>query len=224
MNQRVKILLLLSSLFVSGFLLAQKTVTWELAELPQLLNNDLKTTGNPLIVNTKLGKAVYFDGIDDGYLCNINPLVGMKAFTMEVVFKPDGDGFISPRFIHLGEVSGKRLMFETRINNMGKWYFDAHLNTGENKSLTLIDSTFIHNCDQWYTLTVIAANGTMTTYVNGMKELSGKIEFTPFISGKASFGFRQNFASWFKGTIFMIRITPSVLKPHQFLDLHKKLN
>ncbi len=225
MNQRGKItLMLLSALFLSAPLCAQKTVTWELAEMPRSFNNDLKVIGNPLIVKTKLGDAVYFDGIDDGYLCNINPLVGMKAFTLEVVFKPDGDGFISPRFIHFGEVSGKRLMLETRINEKNQWYFDAHLNAGENNSLTLIDSTLTHNSDQWYTLTVVAANGTMTTYVNGIKELGGNIEFTPFNSGKASLGFRQNFASWFKGTIYKIRITPSALIPHQFLNLHNKLN
>ena len=225
MIRNVKIAaMLLLAFSLSGTLAAQKTVTWELAEMPRLLMNNLQVIGNPLNIKTKLGDAVYFDGIDDGYLCNINPLTGMEAFTLEVVFKPDGDGFKSPRFIHLGELNGKRIMFEIRINQSGMWYFDAHLNAGENRSLTLIDSTLTHNSDRWYTASVVASGNTITTYINGTRELSGKIEFTPFVSGKASLGFRQNFVSWFKGSIFMIRVTPIALNPKQFLNLHNKLN
>jgi hypothetical protein len=84
----------------------------------------------------------------------------------------------------------KKYWTNTRNGNPnGKWYFDAHFNAGENKSLTLIDSTKTHSSDQWYTLTIVAANDSMTSYVNGAKELSGKIEFAPFDSSKTSFGF-----------------------------------
>ena len=196
----------------------------KIADMPLMFKEDFKVIGNPLIVKTTLGDAVHFDGIDDGYFLDFNPLKGMKAFTIEVVFKPDGNGYKSPRFMHLGETSGKRVMFETRINQNGKWYFDAHFNAGENKSLTLIDSTKTHISNQWYTLMVVVANDSMTSYVNGAKELSGKIEFAPFDSGKASFGFRQNYSSWFKGTIYMIRISPTLLKRRQFLNLHNELN
>ncbi len=223
-TKRISFLLFLGFLFSFVPLAAQKAVTWKLAELPQVLKGNLDIKGNPLMVKTKLGDAVCFDGIDDGYFSNINPLNGMKAFTLEVVFKPDSDGYKSPRFMHLGDANGKRVMFETRINQRKEWYFDVHFNSGVNVSRTLIDSTLIHLSDKWYTLSVVAANGVMTSYVNGVKELCGSIEFSAFDSGKASLGFRQNYSSWFKGTIYMVRISPGALEPPQFLKLHNKLN
>ena len=224
MKTELKLFLLFFAVLIScTTITAKKTVTWKLAELPVVQKGNIEIVGNPKIVKTKLSDAVLFDG-DDGYFSNINPLNGMDSFTLEVVVKPDGDGYKSPRFMHFGSVGEKRMMCELRINNGKEWYFDAHLNAGEKGSLTLKDSSLTHPTDKWYTISVVCANGHMATYVNGQKELSGNVEFDPFDSGKASFGFRQNYSSWFKGSIYMIRVSPKALRPQNFLKTHNKLN
>ncbi len=198
-------------------------VVWKMAELPALLGDGLETTGAPETVETKLGPAVWFDGTDDAFVSEVNPLVGFSEFTLEAVFKPEPDGYPSPRFMHFGGKT-KRIMLEVRLTPRGEWYFDAHTNSGELGSRTLKDSTLLHPCGEWYTVTVVYGKGTVTSYVNGVKELSGELGYAPFTDGRASFGSNQNRSSHFKGTIYGIRVTPKMLNPKEFWGLHKRLN
>lgn len=202
----------------------QEVVEWRIASLPGRYAGNIDVHGDPRVVATPLGDAVWFDGADDGYMIGDNPLNGFGAFTLELVFRPDGDGYRKPRFMHFGDSGGKRLMCEIRINERGEWYFDAHFNAGDMGSKTLMDSTLTHPCDRWYTVAVVAANGTLTTYVDGKMELSGPLRFTPFDSGRTSVGFRQNHSSWFRGTIFRMRVSPGALKPAKFIKDHIRLN
>ena len=219
-----KITLALCGLLAVGSLTAQEgppVIEWNANQYPPLQ----KVEGNPQIVQTKLGPAVYFNGETDAVFLDTNPLQGLGQLTLEVIFKPDGDGKFAQRFMHLGEVRGERIMFETRVNPDKTWYFDAHtqLPNGGN-SLTLIDDKLLHPTDQWYNVTLVISPTMQTTYVNGMPEKWGNLNYVPINRGISSVGVRQNMVDFFKGTIYKVRITPRVLLPRDFLKDHEELN
>lgn len=214
------LILLLASLLSTAVYSQDNYIEWKVANLPSV--DSIK--GAPTKVNTVLGEAVSFDGEKDGYFLGVNPLQGMEELTLEVIFKPDGDGPFAQRFMHLGLLRGERIMFETRVTPDKTWYFDAHTASSNGKSLTLIDENLTHPTDRWYNATLVARRDKLTTYVNGVKQLEGNLEFLPVNKGISSVGVRQNLVSWFKGTIYKVRVTPRVLSPEEFQKDYVTLN
>lgn len=218
-----RIFLLCSALLLAVGLQAQ-TIEWSAASHP-----DMRQVGYPQVVQTPLGAAFWFDG-QSGLFFDQNPLEGMTQLTLEVIFKPDGDGRFAQRFMHLGHRQAQRIMFETRVNPDKRWYFDAHIQMpvpeGQRRGpfLTMIDSTLLHPTDQWYSAVLVLDGKTGTTYINGVQELTGPMEYQPINGGQSSVGVRQNLVDYFKGTIYKIRVTPKVLKPSEFLKDHQALN
>ena len=187
--------------------------------------NVQRVEGNPAIVQTVLGPAVYFNGETDAIFLDINPLQGVGELTIEVIFRPDGDGKFAQRFMHFGEVGGERIMFETRVNPDKTWYFDAHTQLPEGAGrLTLIDEKLLHPTDKWYNAVLVAGPEGLATYVNGVVQKSGKLHYIPINRGISSIGVRQNMVDFFKGTIYKIRITPKALTPDDFLRDYEGLN
>jgi hypothetical protein len=172
--------------------------------------------GEPVIVNSPFGKAVQFDGRQDALVFNANPLVNLRSFTIEILMCPDTNGSLQQRFLHFGEVQGERVMIETRLTKDSLWYLDTFMKSGKNGQ-TLADSTILHPLNQWYHVAFVADEGKFRTYVNGKKELEGQIPFSPFTLGQTSIGARQNRVNWFKGSIYMLRITPLALIPNAFM-------
>ena len=206
---------------LAGVLTAQQpaVIEWSAESYPTIQ----KVEGSPQIVQTKLGPAVYFDGVSAVFL-DSNPLAGLSQLTMEVIFKPDGDGKFAQRFMHLGTMR-ERLMLETRVNPDGTWYFDAHTQLPDDKGrLTLIDDKLLHPTDRWYNVTLVISPTMQTTYVNGVPQKWGNLNYVPIDGGVTSVGVRQNVVDFFKGTIYKIRVTPRVLVPRDFLKDHEVLN
>jgi hypothetical protein len=212
-----------SLLFVSIFICAKKTLQnrpdtkqteWLISDLLAKKTAEVKILGNPSIVACKYGKAVTFNGKNEGIFVNKMPLAGLSQFTVEIIMKPDSGGNFEQRYFHCGEIKESRVLIELRSTPKG-WYFDAFLKAGEQQK-TLIDSTLVHPSNQWYHVAFVIDHGQLTTYINGKKELEGKIPMTPLLTGKTSIGVRQNELSWFKGEIYKIRITPQALLPKQF--------
>jgi len=193
-----------------------KQIEWFPASLVQSKDELIKTIGNPEIIDSKYGKALRFNGSIDGLLIDQMPLSGLSQFTIEVLFYPKSEGNFEQRLFHCGEISGPRVLLETR-STATDWYFDAFINSGDQKK-TLIDSTLIHPLDQWYHLAYVVDQGKLATYVNHMKELEYQIPMTPIPDGKTSIGVRQDERSWFKGAIYKIKITPNALTPENFMD------
>jgi len=207
-----------SSMVISDTSAITSAVEWELGLLDR---GRLRLTilGSPKPVDCRYGKALQFDGVGDALFLDSNPLAHLRQFTVEIIFRPDSNGKREQRFLHIGDQRGDRLMVETRVTEDHQWYLDAHLRSGDSAK-TLIDSTKVHPTDRWYHAAVTVDNGMMVTYVNGIRELTGGIPFTPVTGGQTSIGVRQNKVYWFKGAICKIRITPQCLKPAEFMKIY----
>lgn len=216
-----RLITLCAALLVAGAAWAQRPATIEWSALS---HPDMRQTGYVQFQQTPLGVTFRFDG-RSGAFFEQNPLAGMRELTMEVVFRPDGDGRFAQRFLHFGQVSGERIMFETRVKE-GQWYFDAHTQLAgkDGAHLTLIDSTLLHPTDRWYSAAIVIGGGKITTYIDGVKELEGPLDYQPINSGVASVGVRQNLVDYFKGSIYKIRVTPRALKPEELLKDYQALN
>lgn len=171
--------------------------------------------GEPQITKCEYGKAVTFNGSDQAIFLESVPVNTLTQFTVEVIFCPASGGNFEQRFFHWGEITGGRLLLELRATKTD-WYFDAFIKTATQQK-TLIDPKLLHPLDQCYHLAFVIDDGMLKTFVNGIKELEGQINPEPFSGGKISLGVRQNEVSWFKGTIYKIRITKKALKPEEFL-------
>jgi len=189
-------------------------LTWKLSDIRKKMPDGFVMLGDPQLVSSSVGNAVHFNGRNDAFLYNRNPLNGLQQFTIEVIMKPDSAGPFAQRFFHLGTSRGHRVLMEIR-NTGTQWYLDAFLNSVTN--LTLADSSKTHPTGKWYDVAFVVDNGKMDTYVNGKHELSRRVKFEPFTGGKASLGVRMNREYWYKGDIDEVRITSRKLSPSEFL-------
>ena len=173
-------------------------------------------TGSPKMVDSPYGKAVWFDGTEDGLWLNENPLKGLTEFTVEMIFCPDSaQAPFEQRMLHIGEDRGDRMLLELRAVN-GYWYFDSYAASGINKK-ALMDESFVHPLGNWYRVAFVVSPTSLTTFVNGKQELYEDFSFLPIQTGATSIGTRIDKRSWFKGSIYKICITPGALEPEDFL-------
>jgi hypothetical protein len=194
----------------------QHIVEWKLEDLNSTNAEGVTKAGDPSTVDSPYGKAVHFDGIQDGLFLNTHPLEKLSQYTVEVIFQPDGKGPQEQRFLHMGDARGERLLLETRVTDDDQWCLDAFLSSGDS-SRTLIDRSKLHPTGKWYRIAYVVDNGKMDVYVDGKLELNGMIEFRPMKAGRTSIGVRMNKVSWFKGSIYKVRVTPKCLKPAEFM-------
>jgi hypothetical protein len=218
-KQPLVILLLL--LFLVSCLRWQKNtrtaenVEWEIADFLTNKSADVRINGNPQVIDSPYGNAVYFDGIEDAIFLTEMPLKSMSEFTVEMIFCPDSNASFEQRVLHIGEIKEDRMLLEIRA--VGDcWYFDGFAASGENK-LALLDEHLTHPLGVWYHVAFVVEPNRLTTYVNGAQELQEQYTFTGIDTGTTSIGVRLNSVSWFKGTIYKIRITPQALNSEDFL-------
>ena len=160
-----------------------------------------RVLGAPRVIEGPHGTAVSFDGIDDGLIVPANPLAGLDAFTIEVLFLPEAGGPSEQRFLHVEDQEGARALIETRLTPDGKWALDTFLMNGTNR-LPLLDRTLLHPTGVWTWAALRYDGRLMSSYVNGKKELEGPIAFPPMRKvGRTSLGVRLNEVYWFKGAI-----------------------
>ena len=213
---RFYLLLVFVCLVISGRAMGEQ-LTWRIDNLVEIAGHRVTVLGDPLVIDTPHGKALEFDGVDDGVLLDVHPLAGLTTFTVEVVFKPYKDGAPEQRFFHMQEdPSQERIMFETRLVDDDQWFLDTFIYSGEQKiPLYAIDNK--HAVGSWYHAAIVVDGSSFKHFVNGELELSEAIQFEPQGAGRTSLGVRLNRVNWFKGAIRTARFTPRALTPEEFL-------
>ena len=101
------------------------TIEWWLSNFVSTKTSSVQILGNPQIIDCKYGKAVHFNGIDDGILLDKMPLTGLSQFTIEVLFYPESGGNFEQRFFHCGEIRGDR------VHHLGQHRVLRYLAIGE---------------------------------------------------------------------------------------------
>jgi alpha/beta superfamily hydrolase len=196
---------------------ADQHVLWTFDRLDRIGGHQTTVEGNPKVIDSPVGKAVEFDGVDDALFVEAHPLAGAKAFTWEAIFRPDG-GEQAQRWFHLQETgSENRMLFELRVLN-GRWYFDSYLHSGESQK-ALIDQNKLHNILAWYHVAAVYDGREFRNYVNGVQEGAAEMSFTPQGAGRASVGIRINKMYPFRGAVHAARFTPRALAPGEFMKL-----
>ena len=207
------------------------SVMWTFDRLDRIGGHATRVEGNPTIVETPVGRAVQFDGVDDALFIDNHPLAGAGRFTFEAIFRPDG-GDVEQRWFHLAERDAKtgevtnvdpktradtntRFLFELRVVG-SQWYLDAFVN-GPGYSRALMFPDKLHPLGRWYHVAQVYDGAEYGSYVDG--ELQGKAElaFTPQGPGSAAIGARLNRVNYFKGAVRQARFTPRALAPAEFL-------
>jgi len=211
-----------------------KQRTWTFDRLDKIGGVRTTIEGHPKIVETPLGKAVEFDGVDDLVFIDEHPLAGAETFTFEAIFRPDG-GAVEQRWFHLAERDPRtgldasiastpnqdqnsRFLFELRVVDDTKWYLDAFVNgPGYNRGLMFPDK--LHPLGQWYHVAQTYDGKVYRSYVNGELQGEAEIQFKAQGPGRASVGARINRVNYFKGAVRQARFTPRVLPVDQFMKL-----
>lgn len=209
-------------LFVFNSFSQTSSTLWIVDNLTEIGGHTTQILGNPKIINTDIGTAVEFDGIDDGIIVNNNPMAGVTAFTIEVIFKPYSDGGVEQRFLHFQQDDNNRILIELRNNSNTNWSLDTFIKSGASNK-TLLDYAFTHNLNTWHHAALTYKNGIMSHYVNGNKELEGNVTYQTVTNGQTSLGMRLNQVSWYKGAIRAVKITNDVISPDDFISTETSL-
>src|SRR5688572_6255379 len=78
----------------AGVLAQQPAViVWTFDRLDDIGGHKMTVEGSPKVIDTPLGKAIEFDGVDDAMWIEKHPLAGASMFTFEAIFRPDGGAF-----------------------------------------------------------------------------------------------------------------------------------
>lgn len=199
--------------------------TWTFDRLDQIGGHKTTVVGNPRVIDTPVGKAVQFDGVDDALFIDTHPLAGAKTFTWEAVFRPDG-GQAEQRWFHLGEnpATGadteNRMLFEIRVVD-GQWCLDAYVQTGAARK-ALLNRRHLHPLGEWYHVAAVYDGREFRSYINGAPDGAALLDLQPQAPGRTSVGVRINKVFYFKGAVAQARFTPSALSPDEFVKLPGK--
>jgi len=235
--KHVLILVLISAAvpMLYGANAAPKQTTWIFDRLDRIGGVPVKVEGNPKVVETPVGKAIEFDGVDDAIWIDEHPLAGAAQFTFEAIFRPDG-GAVEQRWFHLaerdpktallasadhpqtGQDANSRFLFELRVIDNTKWCLDAFVNgPGYNKAI--LDREKTHPIGEWYHVADTFDGKMFRSYVNGELQGEAEIAFKPQGAGVTSVGARVNKVNYFHGAVAKARFTPRALPASEFLKL-----
>lgn len=197
--------------------------TWTFDRLDRIGGHKTTVLGQPRVIETKIGKAVEFDGVDDALFIDIHPLAGARTFTWEAIFRPDGGQF-EQRWFHLAEQdastkedTGSRMLFEIRVID-GRWCLDSYVEKG-NVRKALLNRENLHPLGEWHHVAAVYDGREFRSYVNGALDGSSALQLAPQGPGHSSVGVRINRVFYFKGAVHKARFTQRALSPAEFLKL-----
>lgn len=201
---------------------------WRFDRTDVIGGHKTEVLGHPTVIDSVYGKAVQFGGNGDALIVPEHPLAGAKAFTWEVIFRPDADGAQAQRFFHIAETdpstgqdTQNRLLFEIRIVD-GEWCLDSFAgNRGQ--QITLLNCKALHKLGEWYRVTAVWDGKTLKNYVGDELQGEGPLVMEPEGPGRSSIGMRLNKVYPFKGAMLMARMVPRTLPQEEFLKMPAKV-
>ena len=206
-------------------------ITWTFDRLDTVGGLAPTVEGHPTVIETPLGTAIAFNGVDDALWIARHPLAGAGTFTFEAIVRPDG-GAAEQRWFHLAERNpgtgglaggspdaNARMMFELRVVN-DEWYLDAFVHgPGYNQALMFPGQRY--PVGRWYHVAQTFDGKMFRSYVNGALQGEADVAFTPQGDGTTSVGTRINRFNYFHGAVRRARFTAKALSPDQFMALAK---
>ena len=202
-----------------------KQVTWRFDSTAVVGGHAAKVLGHPQVIETPMGKAVAFHGVDDALFFDVHPLAGAETWTWEMIFKPDADGKVEQRVFHLQSIDSatgndavdERMLFEIRIRD-GQWCLDSFATSGgQNKAL--LNCEKLHSFGQWYRVTTVYDGKMLKNYVGDELQGEGEVHLVPQRPGRSSMGVRINLKDYYKGSVYSSRFTRSALGVGDFLKM-----
>jgi len=181
-------------------------------------------TALPTIVSTPYGNAAQFNGTNQALLINNNPIGSATQFTVEVFFRPDSQGTASneQRFLHIRNLANdnRRVLMELRQLPSTEWVLDTYIKSdtiATPNSVTIVDSSKRHTVAAWHHVALVYDGTKMHQYVDAVQIKDSTVIYKPIdLAGKTSIGARQDPRSWFKGLIYMVKITQRALSAAEF--------
>jgi hypothetical protein len=195
---------------------------WKFKSLRKIGGHAVRAEGSPQTIKSPNGPAVQFDGLDDVLFIENHPLAGAKAFTVELIFRPDGGAF-EQRVLHLESnetppaapgKGGTRMLVEIRVVE-NSWYLDAFM-VGAGYRVTMMAPDKLFPIGPWYHVAATYDGQFFRSYVNGALQMEVATPFTPQGPGRASVGARMNGVSHFKGAIHQAKFSHEALPAKAF--------
>jgi hypothetical protein len=199
--------------------------TWIFDDVNSIGGHPTAVIGHPRVIDSPVGKAIEFNGVDDGIQLDVHPLAGATTFTWEAIFRPDG-GNPEQRWFHLeqnpatGSDANNRMLFEIRVID-GQWCLDAFNKSGPVQK-ALLDRKNLHPLDAWYHVAAVYDGTEFRSYINGVQDGAAQVRLEPQEAGRTSIGVRMNKLYYFKGAVHMARFTKRALSPDEFLKIPEK--
>jgi len=198
---------------------------WRLDQTASLGGHPVKVLGAPKVIDTAIGKAIAFNGVDDALFVPVHPLAGAPTWTWEMIFRPDPDGNPAQRIFHLqsvdaatgADIANERMLFEIRIVN-GQWCLDSFATAG-GQSRTLLNCEKLHPFGRWYRVTAVYDGKMLHNYVGDELQGEGELSLPPERPGRASVGTRIDLRDYYKGAMYEARFTRRALDVRDFLKL-----
>ena len=198
-----------------------ETTVWTFDRLDHIGGHRTTVLGKPKVIDSPVGAAVEFNGLDDALFIDNHPLAGAKTFTWEAIFRPDG-GQTEQRWFHLSEQdpqtgrdTDNRMLFEIRVAG-DKWFLDSFNQSGT-ESKALMNRKALHSLGAWYHVASVYDGKEFRNYVDGVQEGAAKLYLAPHGPGHTSVGVRINKVFYFKGAIRLARFSRRALSPPEFL-------
>jgi hypothetical protein len=204
---------------------------WRFDQTASLGGHPTTVHGAPKVIDTPMGKAIAFNGVDDALFVQEHPLAGASTWTWEMIFKPDADGKPAQRIFHLqsvdpatgADVANERMLFEIRIvpgaeGKPPRWCLDSFATAG-GESRAQLNCEKLHPFGKWYRVTAVYDGKMLHNYVGDELEGEGDLKLAAERPGRASVGTRIDLRDYYKGAMYEARFTRKALDPKDFLAL-----
>jgi hypothetical protein len=204
---------------------------WRFDQTASVGGHATKVLGAPKVIDTAIGKAVAFNGVDDALFFDVHPLAGAATWTWEMIFKPDADGKPAQRIFHLqsvdpatgADIANERMLFEIRIvagadGKPAQWCLDSFATAGD-QSRTLLNCEKLHPFGPWYRVTAVYDGKMLRNYVGDELQGEGELNLPPERPGRSSVGTRIDLRDYYKGAMYEARFTRKALDVAGFLKL-----